>query len=284
MFTENGRGGVVKTGDDRTGGSRRPAEIRRRETILWVLIAIYGAVSVVAYTDYPTKDTSPRLTELEWRGLDLWREHNCQACHQIYGFGGFLGPDLTNMVGEETPDAAYWGVLTSGLNRMPALHLDGDDQTALMAYLRAVNRTGQSQPEPLGSRRAVNSWEHYGLILEEWRRDGGAPIPEATRRGYDAWAQNRCGSCHVPFIDGRHRAPDLSQRAIDRSIPVLTSLLRDGRNNMPGYNLDSDQVADLSAFLEWVALHRSDLVTLNDQMLEREPFSWTTVPWFEYAQ
>ena len=274
----------MKAGDEGKGESERSTEIWRREIILWILIAIYGAVSIVAYTDYPTQDAGPRLSEQEWRGLDLWREHNCQACHQIYGFGGFLGPDLTNMVGEDTPDDAYWGVLSSGLNRMPALHLDGDDKKALMAYLRAVNRTGQSQPEPLGARRAVNSWEHYGVILEEWRRNRDAPVPEAARRGYDVWARNRCGACHVPFTDGRHRAPDVSRRAVARSLPTLAALLKDGRNNMPGYDLNSEQVAKLRAFLEWLALHRFDLVTLNDQMLEREPFSWTAVPWFEYSQ
>ncbi|MFQ5668976.1 MAG: c-type cytochrome [Acidobacteriota bacterium] len=277
------RGDFGRTGGKPAGGSARRPALWLREILLLALIAIYGAVSIIAYTDFPRQDARPRLTDLEWRGLELWREHNCQACHQIYGFGGFLGPDLTNMVGEDTPDEAYRSVLTSGLNRMPAFHLDQNDQTALLAYLRAMNRTGKSQPERLGARRAVDSWKHYGLILEQWKRDGGAPIPGSVRRGYGVWARNRCGVCHVPFTAGRHRAPDLSQRAVDRSIPTLTALLRDGKNNMPAYTLDDARIADLGSFLEWVALHRSDLVALNDQMLEREPFSWTAVPWFEYA-
>ncbi|MFQ5767659.1 MAG: c-type cytochrome [Acidobacteriota bacterium] len=230
----------------------------RREIILGVLILIYSAVSLIAYTNYPSGDDRPRLTNLEWRGLELWRSHNCQACHQIYGFGGFLGPDLTN--------------------------LDQDDQKALLAYLRAINRTGQSQPPPLNGRRAVSSWKHYGLILEEWRGQGGTSIPEAVRRGYEVWAQNHCGACHVPFTHGRHRAPDLSLHAINRSMPALMALLKSGRNFMPTYDLDHRQAANLSAFLTWVTLHRSDLVALNDQMLQRQPFSWTTVPWFEYDQ
>ncbi|MCH7870146.1 MAG: c-type cytochrome, partial [Planctomycetes bacterium] len=36
-------------------------------------------------------------------GLAIWRENNCQACHQIYGYGGFLGPDLTNLM-DRRPD------------------------------------------------------------------------------------------------------------------------------------------------------------------------------------
>ncbi len=50
----------MKADDERAGsGSRRLADIWGREIILWFLIAIYGAVSIVAYTDYPTKDTRP---------------------------------------------------------------------------------------------------------------------------------------------------------------------------------------------------------------------------------
>ena len=151
-----------------------------------------------------------------------------------------------------------------------------------MAYLRAVNRTGRAQPPPLGARRAVDSWEHYRLILGEWKGNGGE-LPEAVRRGHKTWTENQCGACHVPFAAGRHRAPDLSQRALDRSIPVLSTLLTEGRANMPSYPLESDEIVDLGAFLEWVALHRSELVALNDRMLERERFSWVAVPWFEYA-
>ena len=29
-------------------------------------------------------------------GRIVWQKNNCQSCHQLYGLGGYLGPDLTN--------------------------------------------------------------------------------------------------------------------------------------------------------------------------------------------
>ena len=45
---------------------------------------------------YDTPVRTPPLDDLARAGRALWHDHNCQTCHQIYGFGGFLGPDVTN--------------------------------------------------------------------------------------------------------------------------------------------------------------------------------------------
>ena len=31
-------------------------------------------------------------------GRIVWQKYNCQSCHQLYGLGRYLGPDLTNVV------------------------------------------------------------------------------------------------------------------------------------------------------------------------------------------
>jgi mono/diheme cytochrome c family protein len=151
-----------------------------------------------------------------------------------------------------------------------------------MAYLRAVNRSGRSLLPPLGSRVAVDPWKHFGLITAEWVRDSGHALDESVVAGEAVWLRNQCGACHVPFAEGRHQSPDLSQRALDRSVPVMQELLDNGRGWMPAYMLGRVDVESLHAYLEWITSRRAELVELNDRMLERENFAWTAVPWFQY--
>ncbi|MAE70023.1 MAG: hypothetical protein CME06_06095 [Gemmatimonadetes bacterium] len=254
----------------------------RREAALGLLLLIYLSVSIVVYTDYPREPENSPLSALEWEGLGVWRARNCQACHQLHGFGGFLGPDLTNRVSDDTPDDAYQWILFKGLGRMPALKLSDADQAAVLAFLRAMNRTGTSLPPRLGARRAVDSWEHSRLIAEMWVREESEALPAAVERGLDVLTRNRCGACHVPFTEGRHRAADLSAAALDRSIPSLWTLLREGRGLMPAFPMEDEDVEDLSGYLSWASEHRSELIELNDRLVGRENISWSAIPWFEY--
>ncbi len=254
----------------------------RREAALGLLLLIYLCVSIVVYTDYPRESDDSPLSVQEWEGLGIWRRNNCQACHQLHGFGGFLGPDLTNRVTDETPDDAYQWILFKGLGRMPAMELSDANRAAVLAFLRAMNRTGASLPPRLGARRSVDSWEHSRLIAELWVAEAGEAMPAAVDRGLQIFTRNRCGACHVPFTEGRHRADDVSLAALDRSVATMAKLLRDGRGLMPAFPMDEDDVADLSRYLTWISEHRSELIELNDRMVGRDDLSWSAIPWFEY--
>lgn len=258
---------------------RAPA---RCELILAGLVVAYVALSVVAYTDFPRRAADPPLTDLERRGLAVWRGNNCQACHQIYGFGGFLGPDLTNRVTDATPDAEFRTVLEEGARPMPAFQMAAADQEAVLAFLRAVDRTGQSQPAPLAAIEGVSPIAHFGRIADEWVRESGRVMDAAAGRGLEVWTARGCGACHVPFMEGRMRAPDLSRTSFDRSVPALKAVLDSGQRNMPPFEMTDAEVEGLSAYLEWTSSNRAELVRLNDSLLEHEEFSWSTVPWFEY--
>ena len=253
-----------------------------RGVILAALVCAYVVVSVVAYTDYPPRTPQEPLTELERRGLTTWRRHNCQACHQLYGFGGFIGPDLTNRITDDTSDDELGWILESGSGRMPALSLRPAEQEAVFAFLRGVNRTGQSQPNPLAARRAVDVGDESAWLTEAYVRGDDRALEPAERRGHELWEQNGCGSCHVAFTAGRNLAPDLSVRAVARSSTALDTLLVAGRGRMPAYELAPNQIDDLSAYLEWFAAHRSELRELHDRMRDPQRFSWSGVPWFEY--
>ncbi|MFQ5701441.1 MAG: c-type cytochrome [Acidobacteriota bacterium] len=259
--------------------NRRPS---RRLIALVVLIAIYLGVSIVAYTDFPRRDPNVVLSDLECRGQLVWRRENCQVCHQLYGFGGFLGPDLTNRVDDATPADTFSQILQGRSGKMPALHLGPSDQRAVLAYLRAVNRTGRSQPRRPAARRRSRPPEQFAGMIAAWVGHTGQPLDSPVRRGFAVWSRNRCSTCHVPFTLGWNRAPDLSQRALDRSESALKRVLEGDKAKMPSFALGEDEVRDLRAFLGFLAHERATLVRLNDELQDREPFSWGTVPRFEY--
>ena len=253
-----------------------------RPASLLVLVGVYVGVSVIAYTDYPRGETAVALTGIEQQGLAVWRRHNCQVCHQLHGFGGFLGPDLTNRVTESTLDVELETTLTSGSGRMPALQLDRFDRQAVIAYLRAVNRTGRSQPRALMAGKTVAPADHYQQLTAAWARHLGRDLPADVTRGLEVWRRQGCVACHAPFTVGPRLAPDITGRATARSVESMASFLDRGVGRMPAYSLSPVETEDLCALLEFLSGQRSTLVRLNDEMLDRESFSWSAVPAFEY--
>ena len=89
-----------------------------------------------------------QMTAKAQRGAEVWHDHNCQACHQLYGYGGFLGPDLTNFV---TRQPAHRTVLeafvVAGPGAMPTFAIPSADLDALDAFLQAMDSTGRGQAQ-----------------------------------------------------------------------------------------------------------------------------------------
>lgn len=91
-------------------------------------------------------------------GKLLFQKYNCQSCHQIYGLGGYMGPDLTNEYSTPGKGPQYMSAfLQNGTNRMPNFHLSKDEIFSLISYLATVDSTGNS---PLSKYKI--SW--YGSI------------------------------------------------------------------------------------------------------------------------
>ena len=257
-------------------------ECRLRRGVLGVLALAYIGVSGIAYTDFPRPQPVVRLTDLGRGGLEVWRRENCQTCHQLYGFGGFLGPDLTNRVSRETLDSEFASLLSLGNGAMPAFDLDARDQKAVLTFLREIDRTGQSQPTRLAGTSPVSSVQHLPWLGRQWIGRGGVAWSEAEKRGAELWRESGCGTCHASFSEGLHLAPDLSGSAIDLSEPALRTLLERGRRRMPAFPFPPDETADLSSYLRWVSRHRGDLTELNQHLTGQPRFNWASVPWFEY--
>lgn len=98
---------------------------------------------------YTTGTEAPHLSPMSdeaRHGQDLFQEHNCIACHQFYGLGGYMGPDLTNVTSRFSPAYAR-AFIASGTARMPNLNLAEDEVDALVSYLEFVDTTGTYPPQ-----------------------------------------------------------------------------------------------------------------------------------------
>lgn len=101
----------------------------------------------------------PAMSDVERHGADVFQQYNCVACHQFYGLGGYMGPDLTNVMSKR--GAAYArAFITAGTASMPNLGLSEQEVDAVVAYLAFVDKTGTYPPE-----NYVVRW--YGAVEQE---------------------------------------------------------------------------------------------------------------------
>ena len=78
-------------------------------------------------------------------GKLIYQQYNCQSCHQVYGLGGYLGPDLTTAWSDpHRGEMLIKAMLVSGGNSMPAFGFNDEQIRALTAYLKYVDTTATS--------------------------------------------------------------------------------------------------------------------------------------------
>ncbi|PKL95336.1 MAG: nitric-oxide reductase [Gammaproteobacteria bacterium HGW-Gammaproteobacteria-8] len=123
------------------------------------MCAIFAVYSVVVYTGGTETLHLEPIGDEARVGQQVFQHYNCIACHQFYGLGGYMGPDLTNVISNRGPAYAR-AFIVGGTARMPAFGLSEDEVDALIAYLTFVDSTGRYPPENF----AV-SW--YGTVAQE---------------------------------------------------------------------------------------------------------------------
>jgi len=108
-------------------------------TVAWITVALV----VYASTGGRASPNDPLSRERLAAGEAVWRAHDCQACHSLYGLGGHLGMDLTNVMRDR--DATFVRLtLRDGRGRMPAFSLREDETAALLVYFEALNASAES--------------------------------------------------------------------------------------------------------------------------------------------
>lgn len=122
------------------------------------------------------------------------------------------------------------------------------------ARLFAIGSTGVAALVFLGL--TIDSHRQFGKLTNEQN------ITPEVSRGQDIWHAKNCINCHTLFGEGAYYAPDLTKITEQRGTPYLTAFMRNPENFyneekhrrlMPRQDLSDQEIADLIAFLDWVA-------------------------------
>lgn len=117
------------------------ANWKRSAIFMGTLVAVFSVYNYCIYSETVAADTV--LSSKAMRGQELWQQYNCNSCHQLYGLGGYLGPDLTNTYSDKNKGPAYiMALLNAASKSMPVFHFSEDEKSALVAYLKAIDQTG----------------------------------------------------------------------------------------------------------------------------------------------
>lgn len=112
--------------------------------IFILLFAAYAAYSFIVYTrgtENPIDYSAAAWLEID-KGKKLFQQHNCISCHQLYGLGGYLGPELTTAWSDKSRGEMYMrAFLMNGGTRMPRFNFSEQEINAIISYLRYVDST-----------------------------------------------------------------------------------------------------------------------------------------------
>lgn len=115
-----------------------------KKLLMIALVGCFFAQGALVYTDRtPTRPASSNAAT----GKRVWQANNCQACHQIYGMGGFLGPDLTNAY-SRVPRQRIDVMVKFGFGQMPKFQISDEELNSLVEFLAYVDTTGKGQLRP----------------------------------------------------------------------------------------------------------------------------------------
>jgi nitric oxide reductase subunit C len=247
--------------------------IRARQVLLFLLCCAFVGQTWLVYSDPIGREDS--LSPDAREGQAIWRENNCQSCHQLYGYGGFLGPDLTNTIKNLSP-ARISAILSEGLGQMPAFGLDAEEQRKVVLFLEGMDATGVSQPR-LGEVVAPQD------LLRQLIKTAEPMAPEVAR-GAELVLLQACISCHLPNGESAHRSTDLTLLTQNLSQEQVHTILRDGIEGtaMPRLSMSREDSAAVWAFLLWMNECGEEIRGRFNNLATSKELDLSRLPWFEY--
>ena len=113
-----------------------------RVLLFFSLCFLFLCYTIVVYTAGTASHTDLTLTGKAATGKLIFQEKNCIACHQLYGLGGYLGPELTTVISARGKGRDYArAFIRAGSVRMPNFHLTDEETDCLVEFLSGVDRT-----------------------------------------------------------------------------------------------------------------------------------------------
>ncbi len=107
-----------------------------------LLLTVFAIYNVIIYRQ-ENAGAKVLLSNDALEGEKIWQENNCMSCHQLYGLGGYLGPDLTNVISNPQKGENYVkAFLNSGVKSMPKFNFSSEEQEKIVAFLKHVDMTG----------------------------------------------------------------------------------------------------------------------------------------------
>lgn len=122
-----------------------------RIVLFLFLFTTYVIYSAVVYTKGTNTAVSVNPGEADNinLGKKLYQQYNCTSCHQIYGLGGYLGPELTTAQSDPNRGENYMkALLKGGGPRMPNFHFTDDEINAIISFLKYVDATAVTYKKP----------------------------------------------------------------------------------------------------------------------------------------
>lgn len=224
------------------------------------------------------------ISEAAVRGRKLWHKNSCQVCHQIYGNGGFLGPDITNAA-SRVDEVRLTQLLTVGSGQMPSFHMTDDQIQDVRAYLEALDRPdlGRGQLRLGREETSLLPWDRFDAAVAEVSTVDDSEV----RAGAALFRSRICSSCHLPLERSPStNAPDVSLTFDQISEDELRSILVSGRPSrgmpppFPAFTNDErDQVVE---FLRWLRDNREFVASGMEITGDALEIGWRDLPWWEF--
>lgn len=116
--------------------------------VFLILCLSYLSYSWSIYLSPSPAEADKNIAQEISKGKMVWQQYNCQSCHQIYGLGGYLGPDLTNYAGQSGNRKFFLSsALKSAAQQMPVFDLSEAELESLYQFMVSLNKSGVAYPK-----------------------------------------------------------------------------------------------------------------------------------------
>ncbi|MBS1652866.1 MAG: c-type cytochrome [Bacteroidetes bacterium] len=133
-------------------------KLKARHTFFFLSV-LFLAYSISIYMKPLSENEDARFNKkTAAEGRLVWQKYNCQACHQLYGLGGYLGPDLTNVYSHpKKGENLIKAMVKTGSKQMPAFNLSENEMQELVEFLKSTDASGTSDPRTF-------TQDNFGMI------------------------------------------------------------------------------------------------------------------------